>query len=181
MMKPHLLPMLLGLVAFSSLSSRAEEPGSGPATVTAGHWDLGGSVSFSSTTYSNDTSDKSFTFNLPLQYFVADHVSVGGNFRLNADSPASGVNTTTTSIGPIATWYFWTQGRWASYVQGFAGWRNNSRLGSRPFFGGSLGLLRFVTESWGVGPSISVNHRASTDTLLGSTDVSFALAFNLFL
>ena len=98
--------------ALAEVASRVSE---NTSTITspnirAGNWNLGGYFDFVKTSGREDGSE--YSASITGRYFLIDRLSLGLGFGVDG---ATG-DETRGSVGPTAAYYFWSDGKLASYV-----------------------------------------------------------------
>ena len=116
-----------------------------------------------------------------LEYFVADNFSVGGEVIGDFDALVS-----QAGIGPKATFYFWSQEKWAADVA-IAAHLNRSNAegkgddGFSNYFDvvPSTSVLYFILPSVAVGPTLTVDVPVNRKDYNGETLITTSLAARL--
>jgi hypothetical protein len=134
--------------------------------IKTGNVEAGGSIALN--VYRGNSS---FSMSPSIEYFVEDHLSVGGQLVLLSSSDYNSFG-----FGPSATYYFLIQDRWAPFVNANIIFSHNN-LGSdhSTDYEVGVGSRYFITPSVTFGPSLiydlNTNASGSTNgylTLLGS-------------
>lgn len=175
--------------ALALLSLPVVASADGTMNTHAGNWQIGvnapvyGGSNAGALFFDNTASGSwSLGVNGPVQYFVMDNLSVGGvvGFGLQNTGGPSATTTTTFTIGPAATYYFWTQGQMATYVAAAVMYNTSSAANSVSNVGlqGAVGFNYFLTPSVAFGPVVS-------DTVLTTSPagnfLSVGALFSLYL
>ena len=123
-------------------------------------------MSLTGNSFSNGASSYSLSADLPLQYFVADGLSLGGAVHwATSGSSVNGVSRTATivAIGAEAGWYFWRHDRWAAFLQPevFVNLRAPD-LPTTFSLAAASSLQWFLNPSVSVGPGVLFAHEFGT-------------------
>jgi hypothetical protein len=133
-----------------SLVAHAEESDRPYGNIMKG--DLGLSASFFYRSSSNDRGSELDLFNTTT-YFVADRFAIGGIFSFNDTSD----DDATALLGPVVSYHFWAQDRWASRVQlEYSSGLTDATVRGR--LGALVGLEYFITQSVAAGPYLLYRH-----------------------
>lgn len=151
---------LMSLSLFSVPALASESIGFEP-NIYSGNVIASGGFSYSSFGL-QDESLSVLNTSVGLQYFILDGLALGANFNLSSIS-AQESSFKATTIGPVATFYFWNSERLATKVAASMGYTTlgDSNDFSTAFgysdgitYRFSLGADYFLTESVGLGPSV---------------------------
>lgn len=138
-----------------------------PANILEKDWNIDGTIGFVKYNgrYSN-TSEYNFSAN--AQYFLANRFSLGLLMGYEKESSLSPI----ASAGPVASYYFWQDGKVATFVRGFyrAG-LTSSTVNS--IIGVVLGANYFIVPSVSFGPSIFYNFYESDYSNYSRIGISF--------
>jgi hypothetical protein len=174
------------VVALAAAGARGDEkPRADEPNLKAGNLRFGANLSLEHDSFSNADTQTLFSGQVPVQYFFAGGLAIGGAL----DWSASWVNQQGISqsggsvgLGPAITWYFWTQGRFAAYVEPelFFELRTDS-LPTTIFVAGALGAQWFITPSVAFGPGIRYGHRYGSGVIADSDQYLFFLDLSVYL
>jgi hypothetical protein len=175
------------LLALEAAGARAAEPKTDEwkPNLNAGNFNVGMSASLHAESFGNNQSQFGVSGALALQYFVVDHLSLGGIFqgsRTSVDTAGQTQSTNSIAFGPELTWYLWTYGRFTFYVEPelFLELRPDglpTTFGAAGVVGGSW----FFTPSVAFGPSVRYFHRFGNGAEPDSDQFLLFLGFNLYL
>lgn len=123
------------------------------ANIRRGNISLGGSITLDQVLESSTNAVSTFNTSLALQYFVIDHLGIGGAFSYNHAS-----NTRDNSLlGPVLSYFFWEQRNLAAYVgASYSLGLTNATVTGR--FNATIGANYFITPAVAVGPWLSFRH-----------------------
>jgi hypothetical protein len=158
--------MGLAVLCLAAAAGAQELPRPEEPHLRAGNLRFGADLSLTGNSFSNGTSSYSLTAGLPLQYFVADGLAVGGAVDwTTSGSTVNGVSRTATvvAIGAEVGWYFWRHDRWAAFLQPevFVNLRAPD-LPTTFTVAGASSLEWFLSPSVSVGPGLLFAHEFGT-------------------
>jgi hypothetical protein len=175
------------LLALAAAGARAAEPKTDEwkPNLNAGNFQIGMNAALHADSFGNGQSQFSVSGDLGLQYFVVDHLSLGGivqGSRTSVSVAGQTQSTNSFAIGPELTWYLWTYGRFTFYVEPelFLELRPD---GPPTTFGaaGAAGGYWFFTPSVAFGPGVRYFHRFGNGAEPDSDQFLLYLAFSLYL
>lgn len=153
-------PLFSALAATDVVSTEAS-PKPVYANILAGDLKVGGGFDISY----GDRQATTISLSPSVEYFVADHLSVGGGLTL---SHVTSFRSTTWSIGPTATYYFWSQDRIALFFsQGIFVSHSSEGTQDTVTYASStsqLGADYFIIPSVAFGPALQWRHAFSEST-----------------
>jgi hypothetical protein len=138
--------------ALESTATAMSAPSESKANIQSGNWNVGGYVD--SMKYAGARNDEvSLSSSVALKYFLIDRLALGWAVHVDASSEEDSF----ASTGPIASYFFWNDGKLASYVgAGFRAGLTEATVDTA--FQGFLGAEYFVVPSVAVGPSLFLTH-----------------------
>jgi hypothetical protein len=186
-----LLTALILCFALTTTAFAAEEYGN----ILKGNFTTGASLSFAGNGYSDTSTNWRFNFNLPFEYFVMDHLSVGirTGFAYETDQNSFFSDFHNFDIGPSAHYYFYAKDRFAAYIGAavlynsvVTAYNLNSGLAqtSNSIWetDSQVGLNYFIVPAVAAGPTVGYSHyfRVPSNGLLRN-QLYYTMFFSVYL
>jgi hypothetical protein len=179
-------PAIAPVVALAAAGAHADEKlRSDEPNLKAGNFRFGASLSLEHDSFSNVSTQTTFSGFLPVQYFFFDQLAIGGSLGWSAswaNEQGNSQSGGSVNLGPAVTWYFWTHGRFAAYVEPFLSFE--VRTDSAPttiVAAGLLGVQWFLTPSVAVGPGIRYLHRFGSSFIPSADSYLFFVDLSVYL
>lgn len=173
-MKLSLLPLICMALMISSAASAAVESNTSETTtsnanILSGNWNVGGYFHFVKNSGRRDDGSE-YSTAVTAKYFLIDRVALGLGLGLEAKTG----DDTVANLGPAASYFFWNDGKLATYVgMGFRFGLTDATVNS--VIQTSLGAEYFVAPTVAVGPALFYNHYNSKFADYQRYGVSFIL------
>ncbi len=147
-----------------------------PANIRKGNVAVGGDLGASYSTFGGSA----VYLNPSAEYFIADRLSVGGTLTSTLSE-----NYQSYGIGPSATYYFWSQNKWAASTGLAIRYSNSSSEydSSSSYWTGmaKLGIGYFATPSVSFGPQLTIYRDIGDGDTSASTWSTLLFQFNVYL
>ena len=164
-------------IAFSGYAKAETDFGN----IHKGNLQTGGTINFSHG-WQTGSSFLSLQISSPTEYFLLDHLSLGGTVSyFHSGGPS--YNYDSFGVGPSGTYYFWTQDHLAAYLgEEFS---YNKTSGSSIYTSycfnsrTKLGVKYFLTPSVAIGPSIEYTHQFGRQEIPTADSISLIGAFSI--
>jgi hypothetical protein len=149
------------------------------ANINKGDWEVGGSFDLSHTSESYSFNNRtSLTILGDFQYFIKDRFSLG----LGATYYTAGRNSSSGSVGPVATYYFASKSKWVPFVQvAPINWTKFDGLRATYSSAVQVGAKYFFTDSVAFGPALQYERVWPNSPLVGANRISFLGNFSIYL
>jgi len=167
----------------------AAEPGTDGAeftpNITVGHYRTGGKVSLRTNSFEDNSSQNEASIRFPFEYFFVNNLSAGGVFEYSyRDSTSVGgihQHANLYLIGPSLSWFFWSAGRVATYIEPALLYLAHPEVDSSFLVQTSLGLDYFAFSNLAVGFELMYQHQVSNGKKPMGNGLLFAIGAQLFL
>lgn len=118
----------------------------------------------------------------PIQYFIMDHLSVGGEMNLSRSNVGP---SWSAGVGPAATYYFWTQDKMAAYgsealTYQYTSSQNGAQVNPAWRSTTSLGMNYFLAPTLALGPALEYSHRWNGSSTSNRNVVAMTGNFKLY-
>jgi len=154
--------------------SKAQSP-STLANIKEGNMQIGGGFGWANYK-SNSTSNSTFQLNPQMEYFLIDHLSLGGT--LSYINQSGDYSFSAYGIGPSASYYFFEQGPIAAYAAQAVSFYKYSDV-EKNFTNGktSLGMKYFVVPQVAFGVALSADYGIGSDNSTNTTSLGGNFSF----
>lgn len=171
------LKSIIGAMALLVLAQSVQAATS-VANINKGNVELNASADLSQTWIPNNDF-RLLIVGTSAEYFLIDHLSVGGAFAL---AHAGGVYSSTSwSIGPSATYYFYQQDKLALYTGANFLFTSTNRTSDYFQVEAQLGAKYFITPAVAAGPVVSYGHRFDNNEIYTTNTLALAFGFAIHL
>lgn len=157
---------LIGSVASYAAQTSSTEVKSllaaGKPNLHEGNFEIGGGFTVANAKYEGQSSMSMFQISPKLEYFFMDQFSLGGTLAYSSTSGSDSSNS--TSIGPSATYYFYTADQFAFYgaqALAFAKYSGDSKTYTSGMT--SLGTKFFFAPQAAFGVGLNYSYRIGND------------------
>jgi hypothetical protein len=149
-----LVALMMSGIAMASVDASTPESdaSSSSANIQSGNWNAGGNLSFTQD-YQGGLNETSYSASVNSEYFLINRLALGMVVGFEAREERK----TSANLGPSATFFFWNEGKIASFVGGAfqvglteGSWRSIAQA--------NLGLEYFLVPTVALGPSVYINH-----------------------
>jgi hypothetical protein len=137
-----------------------------------------GSASISFYAPSGRASSTAISVSPSLQYFVVDHLSIGGSLSYHHYSGSDG--WTSWGIGPSITWHFWSTGHLSVFASEEIFLNKGTNLNWYGSNTAGLGMNYFITPSVAIGPLLQTYYQFENSELPSAFGTSLIGKFSIY-